>query len=87
MEQMNKREDENILDEIYNSNLNDSQIHYNQKLYIYMKNIMISPSNMRLKFFHLILALSVFVDFIITGLCVSNYYLMMEVYDPDFLNN
>ena len=70
---MSKRENEQILDEIYNSNLNDSQIHYNQKLYIHMKNNMISPSNMRLKFFHLVVALSVFVDFIITGLCVSNY--------------
>ena len=48
---------------------------------------MISPNNKRLKFFHLIVAVSVLVDFIITGLFVSNYGIMMGDYDPDFVNN
>jgi hypothetical protein len=52
-----------------------------------MKNNMIDPSNKRLKFFHLILALSVFVDFMLTGLIVSNYHIMMGEYDPNFVNN
>ena len=48
---------------------------------------MIDPSNKRLKLFHLILGISVFIDFLITGLIVANYDIMNGAYNPDFLNN
>jgi hypothetical protein len=41
-----------------------------------MKKNMIDPNNKRLKLFHLILGISVFIDFILTGLIIANYDLM-----------
>lgn len=52
-----------------------------------MKKNMIDANNAKLKFFHLIVALAALVDFILTGLVISNYQLMDEEYDPDFVNN
>ena len=52
-----------------------------------MKKNMIDANNAKLKFFHLIVSLAALVDFILTGLVISNYQLMDEEYDPDFVNN
>ena len=53
---------------------------------MYYTKFLISPDNRRLKYFHLIVALTLFFDFFLTGLIIGNYKFFIGL-DNEFCNH
>jgi hypothetical protein len=68
--------DDSQLSKEYNSE-NDSEdgdTSYARRFYIYWKdNLLISPDNVKLRYFHLIVAIVLYFDFYLTGCMMANY--------------
>ena len=55
-------------------------------IFKYYSNLLVYPDNKKLKYFHLVVAITLFVDFYITGLILGNYLFLMGLQD-DFIDH
>jgi hypothetical protein len=52
-----------------------------------IKALLIDPSNLKLKRFHLIVSFALYVDFFMSSFIMGNYRFQVGTADPDFLNH